>query len=115
MPAKPCAMREVIGPRATGALGGGAGRCFPACVCVSPRAVMAFCSWINRSARISRCSASSAEKPRSRNTLPLDGVTFRLFFLGIVGSLLEQRAEAIARQLHIVWGRFPGALLECME
>ena len=34
------------------------------------------CSWIMRSARTRRCSASSRRNSRSRNTFPVDGVVF---------------------------------------
>jgi hypothetical protein len=46
--------------------------------CVSPRDAMAFSSWIKRSARIRRCSASSGANPRSRRTLPPFFLSFRL-------------------------------------
>jgi hypothetical protein len=38
--------------------------------CLSPREVMSFCNWIMRSARTSKCSASSRENPRSRIDVP---------------------------------------------
>src|SRR6266850_2457957 len=61
---------------------------------------------------MTRCSASSAEKPRSRNTLPLDGVTFSLFFAGIGPSPVHQRAQAFLGELQIVFRRLPRPLLE---
>ncbi len=43
--------------------------------CFSRRALMIFCTWIMRSARTNRCSASSRRNPTSRNTFPVDAVT----------------------------------------
>src|SRR5713101_7242167 len=64
---------------------------------------------------MTRCSASSLEKPRSRNTLPLDGVTFSLLFAGIGPSPVHERAQAILGELQIVSRRFPRALLEGVQ
>ena len=47
-----------------------------AVLCLRPRDSMSFCTWIMRSARTSRCSASSRRNPKSRNTFPVDGVIF---------------------------------------
>src|SRR5204863_745588 len=88
---------------------------FASCACLSPRAVATFWIWIRRSARITRCSASCAEKPRSRNTLPLDGVTFSLSFAGIGPSPVHERAQAILGELQIVFRRLSRALLEGVE
>ena len=44
----------------------------------SPRDEMVFWSWINRSERMRRCSASAGGKPRSRKTFPVDRVIFTL-------------------------------------
>src|SRR5260221_14254292 len=64
---------------------------------------------------MTRCSASSLEKPRSRNTLPLDGVTFSLLFAGIGPSPVHERAQAILGELQIVFRRLSRALLEGVE
>src|SRR5439155_18194335 len=64
---------------------------------------------------MTRCSASSLEKPRSRNTLPLDGVTFSLLFAGIGPSPVHERAQAILRELQIVFRRLSRALLEGVQ
>src|SRR5438132_14333184 len=64
---------------------------------------------------MTRCSASSLEKPRSRNTLPLDGVTFSLLFAGIGPSPVNERAQAILGELQIVFRRLSRALLEGVE
>src|SRR4030095_6912911 len=74
-----------------------------------------FWIWIRRSARITRCSASCAERPRSRNTLPLDGVTFSLPFAGIGPSPVHERAQAILRELQIVVRRLPRPLFEGVQ
>src|SRR4030088_3350647 len=64
---------------------------------------------------MTRCSASSLEKPRSRNTLPLDGVTFSLLFAGIGPSPVHERAQAILGELQIVLRRLSRALLAGVE
>src|SRR5438552_17597907 len=64
---------------------------------------------------MTRCSASSLEKPRSRNTLPLDGVTFSLLFAGIGPSPVHERWQAILGELQIVFRRLSRALLEGVE
>src|ERR1700730_128450 len=64
---------------------------------------------------MTRCSASFSEKPRSRNTLPLDGITFSLLFAGIGPSPVHERAQAILGELQIVLRRLPRALLEGMQ
>src|SRR5260370_30534473 len=64
---------------------------------------------------MTRCSASSSEKPRSRNTLPLDGVTLSLLFAGIGPSPVHERAQAILGELQIVFRRLSRALLEGVE
>src|SRR3979411_440620 len=64
---------------------------------------------------MTRCSASSSEKPRSRNTLPLDGVTFSLLFAGICPSPVHERGQAILGELQIVFRRLSRALLEGVE
>src|SRR5260370_37790336 len=64
---------------------------------------------------MTRCSASSSEKPRSRNTLPLDGVTFSLFLAGIGPSPVHERAQAILSELQIVFRRLPRPLLEGVQ
>src|ERR1700686_1679278 len=82
---------------------------------VSRRAATAFWSCSSRSARIKRCSASSAGKPRSRKTLPVDCVTLILLLLGIGLSLPHEGTEAIAGEVHIALGCLARALLERVE
>jgi len=55
---------------------------FAASFCLSFRDLMSFWTVIKRSARTKRCSASSRRNPRSRNTLPVEGV-----ILGFIGHL----------------------------
>src|SRR6266446_3811260 len=64
---------------------------------------------------MTRCSASCAEKPRSRNTLPLDGVTFSLLFAGIGPSPVHERAQAVLRELQIMLRRLPRSLFEGVQ
>src|SRR6266852_1025528 len=64
---------------------------------------------------MTRCSASSSEKPRSRNTLPLDGVTFSLLLARIGPSPVHEPAQAILGELQIVFRRLPRALLEGVQ
>ena len=62
-------------------------------------------TWIIRSARTRRCSASSRRNPKSRNTLPVDGVTLSF----IVNPILprDRRDAAAARKPGIVAARGP--------
>src|ERR1700687_4471198 len=64
---------------------------------------------------MTRCSASSSEKPRSRNTLPLDGVTFSLLFAGIGPSPVHERSQSLLRELQVLFRRLPRALLEGVQ
>src|SRR5713226_7938525 len=64
---------------------------------------------------MTRCSASSSEKPRSRNTFPLDGVTLSLLFARIGPSPVHEPAQAILRELQVVLWRLPRALLEGVQ
>src|SRR2546422_1776863 len=93
---------------------------FAASRCLRRRVAMSFWTWIIRSARTRRCSASSRRKPRSRNTLPVEGVT--LSFVVILSSrqlagasLDKQSSEPLAGEFHLGSGRCSRALLERME
>src|SRR6266446_3330807 len=93
---------------------------FAATFCFSLRDAMIFWTSIIRSARMRRCSASSRRNPRSRNTLPVEGVILSL--LGILSSrqashaaLSNQGAEPLPGQLHIAARRLPRALFERMQ
>jgi len=88
--------------------------------CFSRRAVISFCTWIIRSARTRRCSASSWRNPTSRNTLPVETVTFSLFatsasHLAACASLADQRSVSLPRELHVRSGRLSGSLLEGVQ
>src|SRR6266850_1998814 len=87
---------------------------------VRRRDAMIFWTSIMRSARTRRCSASSRRKPRSRNTLPVEGVI--LSFLDTLPScqdsyaaLADQGSKPLAGQFHVTGGRLPGALLERVQ
>jgi hypothetical protein len=71
--------------------------------CFIPRAAITACSFAMSSERILRWSASSTENPRSRNTFPLDRDRRRsaITHLLPLTSLVDQRAKAILRELHI--------------
>lgn len=95
-------------------------RIFAASFCLNRRDVMTFWRRIMRSARTRRCSASSARNPTSRNTLPLDRVTFStlrdLPFRDIrIPPRLNQDSEPLASQRHVLLRRPPGSLLERVE
>ncbi len=81
---------------------------------VMRREAMAFWTLIMRSARTRRCSASSSENPRSRNTLPLDAVT--LDFITHLSSrrpaLSDHHPKAMPRKFHVSRGRLARALFE---
>src|SRR2546425_5893239 len=81
---------------------------------------MIFCASIIRSARTRRCSASSRRNPKSRNTLPVDGVT--LSFLvnspshqSLHASLSDQSPEPLSGQLHVATPRLSCALFERVQ
>lgn len=91
-----------------------ASRCFRRC------AAMSFCTWIMRSARTRRCSASSRRNPRSRNTFPVDAVT--LSFLATLPSrqtpdlpLSDQLSVSLPSELHIALGCSPAPFLERVQ
>src|SRR5262245_29133872 len=88
--------------------------------CLSRRAVMSFWTWIMRSARTNRCSASSRRNPTSRNTFPVDAVT--LSCLPTLASpqtlelpLSDQLSVPLSREIDIVLRRFPAPLLESVQ
>src|SRR5438105_14266000 len=73
-----------------------------------------------RSARTRRCSASSRRKPRSRNTLPVEGVTLsfmvHLTSCQVAGSAKrDQCLIPLPGELQVVLRRFLRPLLEGME
>ena len=88
--------------------------------CLSPRDAMIFWTSIMRSARTRRCSASSRRNPRSRNTLPVEGVI--LSFLDTLPSrqpayatLGDQGPVPLLGQRQIGARRLPRTLLERVE
>lgn len=66
-------------------------RILAASACFNARRATAFCTAIIKSERIKRCSASSRENPRSRNTLPLEGVIFNRVLRAMAASSLGQQ------------------------
>ena len=88
--------------------------------CFRRRAAMSFCTWIMRSARTSRCSASSRRNPTSRKTLPVDAVmrTRRPTLasrLTLELSLFGECSVSLPCDLHIRFGRSPAPLLEGVQ
>jgi hypothetical protein len=85
--------------------------------CVNRRAAMAFWTLIMRSERTLRCSASSAENPRSRNTLPLEAVT--LAFIRHLSfprcALRDHDRQAMLRKVQVHLGRLARTLLEGVQ
>src|SRR3989442_1872932 len=75
-----------------------------ASACFNPRAVITFCRFAISSARTLRYSASSAEKPRSRKTFPLDRVSF-IFFTEHLSlparSLVDERAQPVPGEIEV--------------
>jgi len=81
---------------------------------------MSFWTLIIKSARTSRCSASPAENPASRKTLPVDRVIFSFIYVLpfsrlLIASLLDQGAESFARDIGIPFGCRSCALLEGVQ
>ena len=77
-------------------------RILAASACLRPRDSSVFCSWIRRSARTSRCSDSSAEKPTSRKTFPLDGVILVFGFLGMTPlPQFNKRVESLLPSIQV--------------
>src|SRR3989441_10458950 len=86
--------------------------------CLSLRAAIALWRFSSRSARILSDSASSAEKPRSRNTLPVERVilTFATEHLSLPPRTLgEQGAQTMLGEIHIALRRAPSSLLESVQ
>ena len=81
---------------------------------------ISFCTLIIKSARTSRCSASPAENPMSRNTFPLDRVTFSFIVILplcrlLATSLLDQRTKTVPSEIRFsLWG-FSRALFKSMQ
>jgi len=88
--------------------------------CVRCLDSISFCTLIIKSARTSRCSASPAENPRSRKTLPLDRVTFSFIVILplsrlLATSLLEQRTKSVPSEVRFsLWG-FSRALFKSVQ
>src|SRR5436309_8431079 len=95
-------------------------RILAACICRRRRPRTMSWTWSIRMERIRRCSASSREKPRSRNTLPLDGTIF-IFMAGYPSSHqstttpVDYLAQAGPRQFNVSPGSPTGLLLKCVE
>src|SRR2546425_4617808 len=86
--------------------------------CLSLRAAIDLWRFSSRSARILSDSASSAEKPRSRNTLPVERVilTFATKHLSLPPRTLgEQGAQTMLGEIHIALRRAPSSLLEGVQ
>src|SRR5438093_6585301 len=89
-----------------------------ASACFNPRAAIVFCRFSIRSERTLRCSASSEEKPRSRNTLPLDRIRFTFFMEHLSlppGPLAEQQAQARPGELNVILRCLPRSFLERVQ
>src|ERR1700686_351222 len=69
---------------------------------------------MSKSARTERCAASSRENPRSRKTLPLDGVTLTVPFLFMLPHL-HQGSESLASNLPMRGFCLARLLLERMK
>jgi len=95
-------------------------RILAACICRRRRPRTMSWTWSIRMERIRRCSASSREKPRSRNTLPLDGTIF-IFMAGYPSSHrstttpVDYLAQAGPRQIEVSPGSPSGLLLKRVE
>src|SRR3990172_9696713 len=93
-------------------------RSWAASPCFSPRAAIAFWRFSIRSERTLRCSASSGEKPRSRNTLPLDLVSFTFFTEHLslpARPLVEQQAQAVPGEINVILRCPPRSLFERVQ
>jgi len=93
---------------------------FAASLCLRRRDAMSFWTWIIRSARTRRCSASPRRNPRSRNTLPVDGVTLT-FMVHLpprqiaCTPLPYQGPESLSAELQFPFRSSPRPLLEPVE
>src|SRR5882672_1785995 len=81
---------------------------------------MSFCTWIIRSERTRRCADSSSVKPRSRNTLPVEGVTLTLgssgrFLAMLASSPSHQGAIPALGQVQVAFQGLRSSLLERMQ
>ncbi len=88
--------------------------------CLRRREAISFWTWIIRSARTSRCSASSRRNPKSRNTFPVEGVT--LSFMVNLSSRQTPRAsmrcqgsESLPGYFHVASRRLPGPFLKRVQ
>src|SRR4051812_43345505 len=70
---------------------------------------------MSRSARTSRCSASAVEKPRSRKTFPVDGVTLTALFFAMLLPQCRDGAIPLAANFQIPGRRLLRLLLERVE
>src|SRR5437867_6454 len=92
-------------------------RSLAASACFSPCDLIAFWSWIRRSARMRRCSASSGGNPRSRKTFPVERVIFS-FIVGSPASFppsLQEFAQTLPCELQVAFRSPLRVLLECVE
>ena len=81
---------------------------------------ISFWTLIIKSARTSRCSASTGANPTSRKTLPLDRV-----ILSFISNLpcrgtsaapsQDQRPKPVSGKVRFSFGSFPSSLLECVQ
>jgi hypothetical protein len=95
-------------------------RIFAAAFCLRRRDAIIFWTWIIRSARIKRCSASSRRNPRSRNTLPVEGVILTFirdlpFFPTLHPPEPHEGPKSLPPQFDVVPVRLPAPLLERVE
>src|SRR3990170_4176456 len=86
--------------------------------CFRPRAVIAFWRFSIRSERTLRCPASSGEKPRSRNTSPLDRVSFTFFTKHLpllARPLVEQQTQPMPGEIKDILRCPPRSLFERVQ
>src|SRR3972149_5401431 len=105
-------IRPRIRPRTRG---GVPPRPSPASPCLRPRAVIAFWRFSIRSERTLRCSASSGEKPRSRNTSPLDRGSFNFFTMHLpllARPLVKQQTQPMPGEVTDILRCPPRSLFE---
>src|SRR5574341_212597 len=89
-----------------------------ASACFKPRARITFCRFTISSARTLRYSASWGEKPRSRNTFPLERVSFTFFTEHLslpARPLIDKRAQSLPGEIEVVFRRLPRSLLKRVQ
>src|SRR3990172_6830442 len=93
-------------------------RSWAASPCFSPRAAIAFWRFSIRSERTLRCSASPGEKPSSRNTSPLDRVSFTFFTEHLslpARPLVEQHTQSMPGEITVILRCPPRSLFERVQ